>query len=308
MRARSIRRAAERKAAKLAAKAGIQFPTATSATAAAEPVEQQQQQEEQPLTASASVGASFGFEQPSQSPSKPPVSDAKMAANKANAQHSTGAKTAAGRAVSSMNAIKTGLTSRTVLLPTEDALAYQQHLDREFKRLAPTTDEEKSLAQSIADANWRILRVVPLEASIWAVALIKMGDLYPHIADPAERQSLIHGEIQLAYRKDFSNLALQERRLRKQAADDEAKLNAIREAQRAKHAADFSQGFGLYKVARRRNLPFDPALFGFVFTIQDCELHLKRQNASCFLSGSYSEFDQEKYIAFMTETTAKTAA
>ena len=200
MSARSIRRAAERKAAKLAAKAGIHFPTATSA-AVAEPVEQQQ--EEQPFTASASVGASFGFEQPS-APPKPPISDAKMAANKANAQHSTGAKSAAGRAISSMNAIKTGLTSRTVLLPTEDALAYQQHLDREFKRLAPTTDEEKSLAQSIADANWRILRVVPLEASIWAVALIKMGDLYPHITDPAERQSLINGEIQLAYRKDSS--------------------------------------------------------------------------------------------------------
>ena len=306
MSARTIRRAAERKAAKLAAKAGIQFPTANS-TAAAEPVEQQQQQEEQPLTASASVGASFGFEQPS-TQSKPPISDAKMAANKANAQHSTGPKSAATRAVSSMNAIKTGLTSRTVLLPTEDALAYQQHLDREFKRLAPTTDEEKSLAQSIADANWRILRVVPLEASIWAVALIKMGDLYPHITDPAERQSLIHGEIQLAYRKDFSNLALQERRLRKQAADDEAKLNAIREAQRAKHAADFSQGFGLYKVARRRNLPFDPALFGFVFTIQDCELHLKRQNASCFLSDAYSEFNKEQYIAFMTEGKEKAAA
>jgi hypothetical protein len=199
MTARSIRRAAERKAAKLAAKAGIQFSTATS-TAAAEPVEQlQHQQAEQPLTASASVGASFGFEQPSTQQSKPPISDAKMAANKANAQHSTGPTSPRGRTISSMNAIKTGLCSRVVLLPTEDALAYQQHLDREFKRLAPTTDEEKSLAQSIADANWRILRIVPLEASVWAVALIKMIDLYPHITDPAERQSLINGEIQLAY-------------------------------------------------------------------------------------------------------------
>ena len=307
MTARSIRRAAERKAAKLAAKAGIQFPTATPATAA-EPVEQQQhQQEEQPLTASASVGASFGFEQPS-AQSKPPISDAKMSANKANAQHSTGPTSPTGRTISSMNAIKTGLCSRTVLLPSEDALAYQQHLDREFKRLAPTTDEEKSLAQSIADANWRILRVVPLEASLWAVALIKMGDLYPHITDPTERQSLINGEIQLAYRKDFSNLALQERRLRKQAADDEAKLNALREAQRAKHAADFSQGFVLYKMALKRNLPFDPAFFGFVFTIQDCELHLKRQNASCFLSGIYTDLTEEQYIAFMAEGTAKAAA
>jgi hypothetical protein len=38
------------------------------------------------------------------------------------------------------------------------------------------------------------------------------------------------------------------------------------------------------------------------------ELFVRRQNAEYFISGSYSEFNQEKYIAFMTEGMAKPAA
>jgi len=48
-------------------------------------------------------------------------SAAQIAANKNNAQQSTGPVSAAGKAKSSLNAVKTGLTGRTVLLPGDDA-------------------------------------------------------------------------------------------------------------------------------------------------------------------------------------------
>src|SRR4051812_41110289 len=44
-------------------------------------------------------------------------SNRRLAANRANARRST----EAGKATSSLNAVKTGLTGRTVLLPHEDA-------------------------------------------------------------------------------------------------------------------------------------------------------------------------------------------
>jgi hypothetical protein len=47
------------------------------------------------------------------------LSDAQLAANRANAQHSTGPTSAAGKAKVSLNAVKTGLTGRTVLLSSE---------------------------------------------------------------------------------------------------------------------------------------------------------------------------------------------
>jgi len=44
----------------------------------------------------------------------------------------TGPKTPEGKAISCMNALKTGLTGRTVLLPTDDAAAFEQHIQAYF--------------------------------------------------------------------------------------------------------------------------------------------------------------------------------
>ncbi|MDQ2776281.1 MAG: hypothetical protein M3Y57_15390, partial [Acidobacteriota bacterium] len=49
------------------------------------------------------------------------------AANRRNCQLSTGPTSETGKANSSLNALKTGLTGRTVLLPAEDAAAYAAH-------------------------------------------------------------------------------------------------------------------------------------------------------------------------------------
>jgi hypothetical protein len=66
------------------------------------------------------------------------TSEAKRLANVANAQLSTGPTSAEGKAKSSLNALKTALTGRTVLLPTEDATAYQQHVSDYEKSYVPS--------------------------------------------------------------------------------------------------------------------------------------------------------------------------
>jgi hypothetical protein len=105
-----------------------------------------------------------------------------------------------------MNAVKTGLTGRTGLLPTDDAAIYQQHLDRHSSEFSPATDRERALVQLIADAEWRLLRIHPLEASLWALGRLEFSHDF---AD----ESLLQGKIYLTYKKDFANLALQERRI-----------------------------------------------------------------------------------------------
>lgn len=49
---------------------------------------------------------------------KTTVSERRLAANRANTQLSTGPRTPEGKAKSSLNAVKTGLAGRTVLLST----------------------------------------------------------------------------------------------------------------------------------------------------------------------------------------------
>ena len=58
------------------------------------------------------------------------ASEAQTLANQKNAQLSTGPTTPDGKNRSSHNAVKTGLTGQTVLLPSDDAAAYQAHIAR----------------------------------------------------------------------------------------------------------------------------------------------------------------------------------
>ena len=94
-------------------------------------------------------------------------SEAQITANRANAQLSTGPITEAGKAKSSHNAVKTGLTGRTILLPTDDREVYLQHVARFFTKYQPVTEDEKALTQSVADTEWRLVRIPSLESGIY---------------------------------------------------------------------------------------------------------------------------------------------
>ena len=75
-------------------------------------------------------------------------SAAKIAANQRNAQLSTGPTSETGKSKSSLNAVKTGLTGHTVLLPSDDAAAYEAHVAQFLKRYQPSGDAESRLAHS----------------------------------------------------------------------------------------------------------------------------------------------------------------
>jgi hypothetical protein len=95
------------------------------------------------------------------------ISEARLAANQANAQLSTGPTSVTGKAASSLNGLKTGLTGRTVLLPGDDAAAAYQGLVESFvERHQPVGDAEQNLVQSLADTEWRLQRIPALEMGI----------------------------------------------------------------------------------------------------------------------------------------------
>ena len=201
----------------------------------------------------------------------------RLEANRANAQHSTGPTTPEGKAKSSMNAVKTGLTGQTVLLSTDDAVAYRQHLDRHFKQYAPANEEEHTLVQSIADTEWRLLRIAPLEAGLYAIGRRKLANQFEDEQNPANREALIQAEIFMTFRRDFSNLALQERRLRNQRAADIAQLKSLQNDRIDKRTQDLKRAEKLYKSAQSQGIPFEPAFFGFVFSVQELEEHMSRE-------------------------------
>jgi hypothetical protein len=87
-------------------------------------------------------------------------------ANLANAQSSTGPRTEIGKATSSQNALKHGLTAKTILLPGEDEAAYRKLCDGMFESFAPADTPEKELIQLLCDTQWRLQRCGRIEAAI----------------------------------------------------------------------------------------------------------------------------------------------
>jgi hypothetical protein len=227
-------------------------------------------------------------------------SQAQKDANRANAQLSTGPKTEAGKAASSHNALKTGLTGRTVVLPTDDVEAYTQHVERFLLDYQPPTDAEKSLVQTIADTEWRLLRVPSLESGLYAVGRRQLAEQFADEPDSAVRAVMIEAQVFLTFRKDLHNLALQEARLRRQRNNDVAELKALQKQRKEDAESQMRKAVELYRVAdRHAAAPFDPELFGFEFTIEQIEDHVRLLNARQFVLGSASASCKEDFERYM---------
>ena len=91
-----------------------------------------------------------------------------IAANRRNARRSTGPKTAAGKAASSANALRHGLAAaRAVVLPDEDADAYERLRQGVIADLDPAGALQEALAQRIVVLLWRLDRAARLEAELF---------------------------------------------------------------------------------------------------------------------------------------------
>jgi hypothetical protein len=198
---------------------------------------------------------------------------AQIAANQNNSQLSTGPTSEAGKAKSSLNAVKSGLTGRTVLLPGDDAALYESHVAHFIESYAPAGDDERNLVQSLADTQWRLLRIPSLEMGIYAIGRLEFAGSFPN-EDEAVRKHLIEAQVFLAYQRQLNNLSIQENRLRRQRDKDTAALRELQEKrkQRAKARLDNAARQYIRFIQENPQREFDPAAFGFEFSFAEIKL------------------------------------
>ena len=95
---------------------------------------------------------------------EPLASSTRAVINRANAQYSTGPRTAEGKSTASRNAFKHGLYAKQLILPGEDPAeldALRADLRREHQ---PATTTEDILVNELAEHYWRLRRMRKLEA------------------------------------------------------------------------------------------------------------------------------------------------
>ncbi|MGI8959821.1 MAG: hypothetical protein ACR2IV_08695 [Bryobacteraceae bacterium] len=192
---------------------------------------------------------------------------------------STGPKTPEGKAKSCLNAVKTGLTGRTVLLPAEDAARYEQHVCEFFAELQPVGPREAELVRSLADTSWRVARIPALEMAIFAHGRIQFADQFAD-RDFALQSCLIEMHTFLHYEKQLRNLQIQEGRLRRQREKDTVELRQLQQDRSNREKQDLQMAAGLYAAAKSNGKSFRPADYGFEFSIDDIENYLEGVRAA----------------------------
>ena len=212
---RSIRRAAERKALKDARKS---VRLTESAALTPEPMDEAALFSE-PKT---QLDEAALFSEP-----KTQRSQARLTANAANAQLSTGPRTPQGKAKSSVNAVKTALTGRTVLLPTDDVAAYQEYVQIYADEFQPVGPRESELVQALADHGWRLKRIASLEMAIYAFGYEQFAEQFADRGDLQGDYAQMH--TFLHYEKQLRNLQLQDARIRRNREKDTAELKRLQQ-------------------------------------------------------------------------------
>jgi len=106
----------------------------------------------------------------------PETSRQQIEANRRNCQLSTGPRTEQGKARSSRNAVRHGITGQiNVLTPTEREV-FDRFCEDFVRSLKPQSEIELHLAQAAAEDAWRLSRARAIENNIFALAFAEINE------------------------------------------------------------------------------------------------------------------------------------
>src|ERR1017187_10147739 len=89
-------------------------------------------------------------------------------ANRRNAQKSTGPTSVTGKATSSMNALKTGIHAKSLVLPSEKLADLELLIDEYYQHHNPASPEARALLEDLIRCEWLQRRLHTAETQFWA--------------------------------------------------------------------------------------------------------------------------------------------
>ena len=196
--------------------------------------------------------------------------------NRANAQHSTGPRTAEGKKRSSLNALRHGLTGQIVIMPSEDLAAYQRHVKSFTDEYNPNGPTEAHLVQALADTSWRLNRVAALESNVLSLATAL-------IPDPLDGALAIAAALE-SHAKALSNLSLHSQRLSRQFERTVAQLHDLQETRRSREDRKLDDLLDIMEMYEEKGERYTPEDDGFVFSKSQIDAAIQSRNREYALS------------------------
>jgi len=211
------------------------------------------------------------------------ISEKQLEANRRNAQHSTGPKTVEGKAHSSRNNLRHGLTGQISLLPTEDRAAHDAFCDELIDGFNPETPIERQLAQSVAEDSWRLNRACAIENNMFALG---------HSGERRELQiALADAKCFADHANQFNLLTIYEQRINRNLQRNLKLLRELQAERNEQRRQQFEEAQLLAQLSLSQGLAYDPAEFrtgasplcgsnkdGFVFSAVEINRAIDRNN------------------------------
>lgn len=164
------------------------------------------------------------------------ASAAQITANRANALHSTGPVSAAGKAAVAQNRATHGLSSRGFfLLPDEDPEEFQALLSAFRDEHQPQGPTEAFLVDELTQSEWRLRRISAIEGSLLSGDVASLADLFR--SDSAAQALAKLGRYEARIRRDWYRALGELRALRR---DEERLLGVQVREQQADANAKFT--------------------------------------------------------------------
>ena len=201
-----------------------------------------------------------------------------------NQNQSTGPRTEEGKTRSALNALRHGLTGRTIVMPYEDMDQYHIFCRRLFQTLAPETPLEEQYAQTFCDTQWRLNRARSLED-----AMLALG--HSEEAGEIETEHVqIHAVLTAARvfrddNKSFLNLSLYEQRLQRTLEKSLRDLKALQAERKAQSQAELDAAVAERNLLKMKvkhgnhhlQTETEPITRQFVFSTAEIEAEARRQ-------------------------------
>ncbi len=178
---------------------------------------------------------------------------ARMISARANGAKSPGPSTAQAKAAIAFNAIKHGLTAKSILLPGEDPAALKALADTLLDAHRPATDEEFLIFEELVANKWRIRRMWESEQSLVRVEMLRQKQAVEAEFQGAESDVLYAVALQKLTDDSKALAHIHRQEVRYTRAADRA-LDQLRIAQTLRREQEQQQG-----VVEKYNTPENPA-------------------------------------------------
>jgi hypothetical protein len=119
----------------------------------------------------------------------------KAQASRINGAKSMGPTTPEGKAISSQNALKHGLTSSRIVLAHESQEDYDALESSLLLHFEPSSGMERELVGEIAASRWRLRRIEAMETAVFKKALREQKELHGPDADPADIRDAAYVDV-----------------------------------------------------------------------------------------------------------------